>query len=375
MCVFCCNFVPDLCSNWMKRIIGIGLLVCCFCVIRAQEVLILPYEASSLTEEQKAMNPERLAYPTEMKETILKEVNFECTPQEVELGPFSVSAFNMVYFSPGNLQFNAMLGTHQCKDGTSQKGTWRFAEHQWDYVGDKDNGTVKEGGTKCDNSKINATYNGWIDLFGWGTSGWDSGANAYKPYATSEKDKDYCPGGYDNTNLTGTYANADWGVYNQIGSSPAGKWRTLTKDEWMYVLHERSDANALRALGTVNGVLGLILLPDHYAFPSGVTYTSGNDKGFDTNVYNTEQWAKFEEKGAVFLPAAGIRGGTTVEEVMDYGAYWSASYNTNYKSNAWYVAFVSQAGGTSNIGRHMGFSVRVVKDVEFEPVPTELKKK
>ena len=24
-----------------------------------------------------------------------------------------------------------------------------------------------------------------IDLFGWGTSGWSSGVNAYKPYETS----------------------------------------------------------------------------------------------------------------------------------------------------------------------------------------------
>ena len=150
----------------MKRIFLIVLCIACMLFVSTQEVLVLPYEANGLTEEQKAMNPDRLAYPTEMKETILKEVNFECNTEITGFGPFSVSANKKVMFSPGNLQFNAMKGTHQCADGTSQKGTWRFAEHQWDYVGDAENGTVYENGTKCSNTQINATYNGWIDLFG-----------------------------------------------------------------------------------------------------------------------------------------------------------------------------------------------------------------
>lgn len=359
----------------MNRVSFIVLYLFCVRVLCAQTSLVLPYDATALTDEQKASNPERLAYPTELKETIKNEVNFECNMVIRAFGPFSVSANNMVYFSPGNLQFNAMQGTHQCKDGTSQKGTWRFAEHQWDFVGYSEIGTVYEGGTKCDNSKINATYNGWIDLFGWGTSGWKSGAKAYKPYETSEKTDDYYPGDLSNTNLTGAYANADWGVYNQIGNVSPGTWRTLTRDEWVYLLHERMDAEALSALGTVNGVPGLILLRDHYAFPSGITYKSGSSNGFYTNIYTTEQWAKLEEKGAVFLPAAGDRTGKAVYDSQEYGAYWSASYNTSNKNNAWYLAFLSEMIGTSNIGRHMGLSVRLVLEMGFEPVPTELKKK
>jgi hypothetical protein len=372
----CCTFARSLILETMNRVSFIVLYLFCVRVLCAQTSLVLPYDATALTDEQKASNPERLAYPTELKETIKNEVNFECNMVIRAFGPFSVSAFNMVYFSPGNLQFNAMLGTHQCKDGTSQKGTWRFAEHQWDFVGYSEIGTVYEGGTKCDNSKINANYNGWIDLFGWGTSGWDSGANAYKPYATNEATSDYYPGGNSNNNLTGVCANADWGVYNQIGNVSPGTWRTLTNDEWIYLLYERMDAESLSGLGMVNGVAGLILLPDQFfSVPVGITFKKGAGDGYATNKYTAEQWAKLEEKGAVFLPAACLRAGTTVEEGTGYGAYWSASRNTSNKNNAWYLAFMSEMIGTGNIGRHMGLSVRLVLEMGFVPVPTELKKK
>ena len=39
------------------------------------------------------------------------------------IGKFSVSATQQVTFSPGNLQYNAALGTHQCADGKTLKGT------------------------------------------------------------------------------------------------------------------------------------------------------------------------------------------------------------------------------------------------------------
>ena len=134
-------------------------------------------------------------------------------------------------FSHGNLQYNAAQGSHLCADGTTQQGTWRFAEHQWDYVGDAENGTVYENGIKCDNDLLSKTYDGWIDLFGWGTSGWNSGAKEYRPWASSKKISDYCPGGNPDNNLTDAYAYSDWGQYNAIGTDPAGTWRTLTTEE------------------------------------------------------------------------------------------------------------------------------------------------
>ena len=171
----------------------------------------------------------KLIYPTSMKSKIPA---MECNVQVDGLGPFSVGEGRQVMFAPGNLQFNAAQGTHQCADGTTQKGTWRFAEHQWDYVGDASNGNVYHNGTKCNNGLISETYDGWIDLFGWGTSGWNSGAVAYQPWSTSKSDSDYYPGGNENNDLMAEYAYADWGVYNQIGSDASNSWRTLTSDEW-----------------------------------------------------------------------------------------------------------------------------------------------
>ncbi|MBO7465270.1 MAG: hypothetical protein J6T56_05395, partial [Bacteroidales bacterium] len=80
-----------------------------------------------------------------------------------------------VIFSPGNLQWSATNGGTQATEhgvagGSTAEGTWRFSEHQWDFVGNANYGNVYANNVKCDNSKISATYTGWIDLFGWGTA-------------------------------------------------------------------------------------------------------------------------------------------------------------------------------------------------------------
>ena len=163
---------------------------------------------------------------------------------------FSVSDSKQVYFSQGNLQYQASTGT------------WRFAEHQYDIIGN-------------DNANISSTNSGWIDLFGWGTSGWNSGANAYQPYSTSTTYKDYYPGGSYSNNLTGTYANADWGVYNAIsnGGNQAGQWRTLSADEWYYLFNGRPHADRLYSQGRVDGLSGLIVLPDNWTTPSSIQFS------------------------------------------------------------------------------------------------------
>lgn len=266
------------------------------------------------------------------------EVTKEETIVTIENGaiqaPFSVSADKQVYFSQGNLQYQASTGT------------WRFAEHQYDMIGD-------------DNANISSSYSGWIDLFGWGTSGWNSGANAYHPYSTSTDNEDYHVGGDYTNNLTGTYANADWGVYNKIsnGGNSAGMWRTLTRDEWKYVIFERTDADELRGSATVNGVTGMILLPDNWTAPDGITFESGMN-GYDANTY-TSEWSKMESYGAVFLPAAGHRYGTYVYGVGSYGSYWSGStYDSN---NPIYQYFNSNDVSTYNYDGNYGRSVRLVR--------------
>ena len=294
--------------------------------------------------------------------------------------PFSVSANKQVTFSPGNLQYNAAKGNHLCADGTTQQGTWRFAEHQWDYVGDAENGTVYHNGEKCDNSKISSDYDGWIDMFGWGTSGWNSGAKEYQPWATGKANDDYISEGYEESDLTGSLAWADWGMYNEINGDTPGTWRSLTKEESYYLLVGRANANQLFGFGTVNGIIGLILLPDEWNAPSEVTFASGSEKGmewdgnsglynsdnghFADNVYTGVQWQKMENAGAVFLPAAGYRRETTGYSVRESGNYWLASYGIRESSHgACYMNFPSnRLYPERHHYRYNGGSVRLVKD-------------
>ncbi|MBR3979782.1 MAG: T9SS type A sorting domain-containing protein [Bacteroidales bacterium] len=251
---------------------------------------------------------------------------------------FSVSDSKQVYFSQGNLQYQASTNT------------WRFAEHQYDRIG-------------RDNQYISSTYSGWIDLFGWGTSGWNSGAVAYQPYSTDKVAKSYSPGGKYYNNLTGSCAKADWGGYNKItnGGNKAGMWRTLTKSEWNYLVSGRAQANRLMGQGKVNNVAGLILLPDGWVTPSSVKFVYNPGK-YATNVYSLDEWAVMESYGAVFLPTAGRRAGTSVTYETSDGDYWSSSSHED--EGAYGLEFVSAEVNMVSFYRYFGRSVRLVQDVK-----------
>lgn len=235
---------------------------------------------------------------------------------------FSVSDTKKVYFSQGNLQYQA------------SSGTWRFAENQYDMIGN-------------DNSNISSTYSGWIDLFGWGTSGY----NGKSPYMTSTEEGDYGNGEND---IAGT--NYDWGVYNKIsnGGNQTGLWRTLTSDEWSYLLN-----NAVIARAKVNGVNGMVLLPDNITLPSTVTFVSGM---WAENKYTVEQWSALESAGAVFLPASGIRYGSYVTS-FSHGYCWSSSLN-GYADTPEYMFFTDGQAGSYYNERGYGCSVRLVRDID-----------
>ena len=255
---------------------------------------------------------------------------------------FTVNANgDKVLFSPGNLQYRASTNT------------WRFAINPWDYVGDE-------------NSNISSTYNGWIDLFGWGTSGYNHGGTAYQPWSTSTNNSDYYAYGNNSYNLYDQTGQADWG-YNAVANGSNTEncgWRTLTHAEWNYVFNTRSTSSGIRyAKANVNGINGIILLPDEWNttfYSLNSTNTAGVN--YNINTLNFTQWAAIEQHGAVFLPAAGYRYGTSVNDVGS-GGYWSASYSGS--DGAYYVYF---GGGYLNAGygsyRLCGQSVRLVRTVE-----------
>ncbi len=125
-------------------------------------------------------------------------------------GEFHVSPTKKVHFSSGNFQ--------SCRNGN------RLAEHQYDFVG-------------ASNKKISSSwsYNGYFDLFGWG--------KVYYTYTTD-------------SSAYATYT--EWGEYPLSNADNDAQWRTLTIDEWKYLL---CSSPAHIGFGTVAEKKGLILLP------------------------------------------------------------------------------------------------------------------
>ena len=260
---------------------------------------------------------------------------------------------DQVYFSQGNLQYQASTNT------------WKFAESQYDYIGDA-------------NSNISSSYDGWIDLFGWGTSGYHDANDPYnvnyQPWSSSDSElnNDYNTYGYGpstnmpDMNLTGTSANYDWGVNNPIsnGGNTANQWRTLTQPEWSYVLNTRNTTSGIRfAKAQVNEVNGVILLPDDWTTDTyNLNNTNNIGASYNSNVINASQWAMIENAGGVFLPAAGGRFGTTVADVGSAGFYWLSSSNSS--CCAYYVYIYNFGIYLVDYRRYLGRSVRLVCDVE-----------
>ena len=63
---------------------------------------------------------------------------------------------------------------------------------------------------------------------------------------------------------------------------------------------------------------------------------------------------------SIFLPAAGYRSSTSLDNVGSAGFYWSGSLNTDGPSNAWFILFDSSDVFASDILRNFGQSVRPV---------------
>lgn len=261
---------------------------------------------------------------------------------------FSINANGgKVWFSKGNLQYQASTDT------------WRFAENQWNLCD-----SVANDHTSADYVAGSAA---WIDLFGWGTSGYDHGAICWQPWSNSTVSSDYNAYGQNFSSLNEQTGMADWG-YNAIsngGNAENSGWRSLTNDEWRYLLSERPNGNNLYGHGQVNGRNGLIILPDEWSLPPRILFTPGTSSW--TNCYTESQWSKMETAGAVFLPAAGMRNGTFVYHVMGSGDYWTSTclQNGGPQFGAYALYFGYDMINSGNVvDRHYGHSVRLVRPLE-----------
>ena len=270
-------------------------------------------------------------------------------PEGAINGLFTINeAGDQVYFSKGNLQYKPSINT------------WRFAENQFDFIGG-DNANLGSA-EKCCN---------WVDLFAWGATGREHGAICYQPWCSRDVFEDsvwqYNAYGVDTLNLYDGDGQADWG-YNAIsnGGNEENLWRTLTIEEWDYILEKRTTASGIRfAKANVDGIWGLLLLPDDWD-STKCRLRKYNDDDADYKVNNLTEpfWSKMAEaQGAVFLPAAGIRDFDYVGLVGKYGLYWSSScLNPKealdiYFSNSFFYHSITT-------DKCSGRSVRLVRDKE-----------
>lgn len=222
---------------------------------------------------------------------------YEPLPEGALSGKFTINGSgDQVYFSQGNLKYSA--------------GTWSFHTNQYDMC------FTSEGSVSA-----NYTSSGTFDLFGYGTSGY----NDKYPYMTDMN------GSYYYDDLTGsTGSNYDWGVHNTISNGGTG-WRTPTINEWDYLLNHRvTSSNVRYAKATVNGVAGLIILPDDWStgyYNLSSVANSANSSFNETNITLSEWSSALEAHGAVFLPVFSYREGTTVVDIVGYTSfYWSSTY-------------------------------------------------
>ena len=246
-------------------------------------------------------------------------------PEGAINGLFTINASgDQVYFSRGNLQYKPYTDT------------WRFAENQYECIGG-DNINIIQG-ENC---------RGWQDLFCWSSNGRKHGSVNYQPWSSEIEDTEedhslYNAYGIDTCDLCDFDGQADWG-YNAIsnGGNKEGAWRTLTMDEWLYLLDERVTASGIRFVkAKVEGQKGLLLLPDDWdSTMFHLSNFNDDDDNYEHNNIPQPYWSmKVEAQGAVFLPAAGIRDNATVGLVGNYGFYWSATHFDGFQAKGIYFS-------------------------------------
>ena len=245
------------------------------------------------------------------------------------IGVFSVAKDKQVSFSQGNLQYVQSLNH------------WRFADNQLYYTGER----------HLRNGQIADT----VMYFGW-----------------SAKDSPTLWGIGLETNVEKYKGEfLDWGV-NEIQGDKANTWRTMSNDEWIYLFTERKNAAQLMGRGKVDDINGVILLPDNWVLPDGLSFAPIDDAVI--NHYTAEQWAKMESVGAVFIPAAGYFNNRLNPKMRFVGEYaYAASCNTLKDGvlqlyNAFTETTVSYSiTGTSSTTLYYAFLRRLVHDTIVPP--------
>ena len=224
-------------------------------------------------------------------------------------GEFSVGNGRAVTFSKGNLYW----------DGDS----YEFEANQYDYP------VSREGSH--------------IGHFFWSGDPAIARAASYNDPGRGEHDVFF-------TNATEEIASPDFTV-----GGITGRFRTLSMNEWKYLLFNRTNAESLHKVHvTVCGNEGcLVIAPDGFS-------------GVIKNSYDVMDWPLAEAAGLVCLPMAGY---STYSGSPDsgFGYYWSSAPWTS--TGAQHIVFLNETNDVSVIGleyiRYKGCAVRLVRDKEF----------
>ena len=156
----------------------------------------------------------------------------------------------------------------------------------------------------------------------------------------------------DDASYTGANTSfVDWGDYlvDYDGNPFAQQFRTLSADEWKYLLSTREHAEYLCGLAKItygegdNDYLkGLMLFPDEaYAYADGQYLKFSDDLKFKTYRYNNkftysgcseytyEQWKQIEAYGAVFLQTGTIYFPDNTNPQFTTVYYWTSTRSSD----------------------------------------------
>lgn len=236
-----------------------------------------------------------------------------------------------VTFSPGNLYIDGTASGN----GNKNNYVFKFEAEQYQY-----------------RNYIDETHTG---VFNWSNSNSASGNGQFGWPGLHWRYPSESPSAYDQGTVF-----YDWGEAYIMDSKgtiyPPKTWRTLSINEWNYVLNGRNTTNKTYSKWVkVDGKNGIIILPD------------GSD--INLNNYNNidvSTWKNLEKQGVAFLVAA--------DAGIEYEGSWYTWHNNN---SCWYWTSTNtsidqarhvdsdmpniSASGNSGQGNKM--NVRLVKDV------------
>lgn len=241
---------------------------------------------------------------------------------------FSVSPTQKVYFSRANLK---------CNVANPNQLVWGFHEHQYDECfGVK---TYTSSGSPADqtgSSSSGVQYGSYeeMDRFSWGFQ-----------YPTVTGEDDWVNG----TRNLSWYDGTDWGC--ALTGEGNDHWRTLTYEEWDYLLNNASrgknrflkgrfEVSITRDGVTYNTYMsGMFIAPDNYNSKIGPW---NNTSIYGHTAMTAARINKLFNDGCVFLPAVGYRNDSYYYDYNCYtstsdfiqGCYWTATGLTQQPNSA-----------------------------------------